>query len=289
MKKFVLSKRVVSAVVLTFLFISILSARDWYVKSGASTSSAGDSWENACNISVITGANPSGIADGDVVYLAAGTYLSSASKTIAKYISIFGGYAANSTGTDLTLHNLVADSTIFAPSVGGTARCITINATVAPTVAGQKIVLDGINFKGFTMASGNGGTAISITTSQADIQLKNVNFLNNISLNANGGALYMGSFAYNITISFDNCNFTGNEANTAPTIANGYGGAVFFNNGTTAKTVNFTNCNFKNNKAYMRAAAVYYTSTSTLTFTDCMFDSNQLTNATNEASSGGCF
>jgi predicted outer membrane repeat protein len=129
---------------------------------------------------------------------------------------------------------------------------------------------------------------LNITSSQSNIEFRNVSFKNNISLNANGGAIYMGSFAYNITISFDNCNFTGNQANTAPTIALGYGGALMCNNGTTAKTFNFTNCNFKNNTAYGRGGALYFSSVITCNITDCVFDSNFCTNATDNTSSGGC-
>jgi predicted outer membrane repeat protein len=255
------------------------------VKPGASTSSAGDSWETACNISVITGSNPAGIADGDVVYLSAGTYESSTSKTVAKYISIIGGYPASLTGTDLPTRNLTADSTIFAPSSGGTARCLVLNATTAPGI--YKFVLDGLNFKGFTMATANGGTALNITNSQANIEFKNLSFKNNVSLNANGGAIYMGAVTYNITISFDNCNFIGNQATF--TSALGYGGAFYCNNGTTvAKTINFSNCTFKNNTAYNRGGALYFTTYITSTITDCIFDTNYCTNATDNTSSGGC-
>ena len=285
MKKILLSKSILGVFVLSALMLNSLSAANWFVKPNAS--GTGASWDNPCNLSVIAG-TPAGIADGDVVYVAAGTYESSTSKTIAKYISIYGGYPANSTGTDLPTRNLVADSTIFVPSTGGTARCLVLNATTAPSVAGQKIVLDGLHLRGFTMTTGNGGTAISITTAQSDIDFKNLSFKNNISLNASGGAFYMGSFAYNITISFDNCNFINNQATYTSGSAS-YGGAAYFNNGTTAKTINFTNCNFKSNKAYMRAAAVYMTQSLTAGFTDCTFDSNQLTIATDAQSSGGCF
>jgi hypothetical protein len=74
---------------LLFLFViamiaNSVSARDWYVKAGASTSSAGDSWETACNVAVIGGSNPAGIADGDVVYVAAGDYTRTTVLTVAK-------------------------------------------------------------------------------------------------------------------------------------------------------------------------------------------------------------
>ena len=197
-----------------------------------------------------------------------------------------GGYPTASIGTDVSSRNLSVDSVLIVPG-NTTARGLSISASTA--AGGNKIILDGISFEGFSLATGNAGAAVNIANSQGDIQFKNCNFINNATINTNGGAIYMGAVAYNIALLFDNCLFKNNQANVAPTIANGYGGAVYFNNGTTAKTVNFTNCNFKNNKAYNRAAAVYYTSTSTLSFTDCIFDSNQLTNATNEGSSGGCF
>jgi len=273
--------RIFLYIVLPFLFIGSLNAANWYVKPNAT--GTGASWDDPCNISVIAG-TPAGIADGDVVYMAAGTYESSTSKSIVNYISIFGGYPANLTGTNLPTRDLVADSTVLVPSAGGTARCLVINATTAPGV--NKIVLDGLHFRGFTMTTGNSGTALSITTSQGAIDIKNCSFKNNVSLNANGGAVYMGSFAYNITISFDKCNFFANQSTW--TSANGYGGAIYFNNGTTAKTINITNCNFKNNKSYSRAAALYFTQSMSCSISDCIFDSNQCTTTTDATSNGGC-
>jgi len=259
-----------------------VSAANWYVKPNAS--GTGASWDDPCNISVIAG-TPAGIADGDNVYMAAGTYESSTSKSITKYISIYGGYPSNLTGTRLPERNLVADSTIFTPSSGGTARCLVLNATTAPGL--NKIVLDGLHFRGFTMATANGGTAISITSSQSNIDFKNLSFKNNVSLNANGGAIYMGAVTYNITVNFDNCNFIGNQATYTSGL--GYGGAFYCNNGTTvAKTFNFTNCTFLNNTAYNRAGALYFTTYITCNITDCIFDSNYCTNATDNTSSGGC-
>lgn len=274
--------------ILAYVIIGSTSAATWFVKPNAPTTvGAGTSWDNPVNISVIAG-TPTGLADGDIVYMVAGTYESSTSKSVTKYISIIGGYPAASTGTDLPTRNLVADSTIFTPSVGGTARCLVLNATTAPSVAGQKFILDGLNFKGFTMATANGGTALNITASQANIEFKNCDFISNVSLNANGGAIYMGAVANNITVSFDNCNFKGNQATY--TTGLGYGGALYCNNGTTvAKTFNFNNCTFKNNTAYNRAGALYFTTYITCNINDCIFDSNYCTNATDNASSGGCF
>lgn len=269
------------------MIASTVSARDWFVKSGASTSSAGDSWETACNISVITGSNPSGIADGDVVYLAAGDYTRSTNLTISKYITIKGGYSASLTGTDVSGRDIANNKATFAPAAGNTTRCITINATLAPSVAGQKITLDGFYMNGFAMATANSGVAVTLTTAQSDVDFKNLTFSNNISLNTTGGAFAMASFTYNGVITFDGCTFTGNQASWSS--ANGYGGAMYFANGATAKTINIKNCTFTNNTAYARGGVGYFAANMTVNISDCYFDSNYCTNATDNTSSGGCF
>jgi hypothetical protein len=296
MKTKLLSKRNLITLVFAILAFSTLSARDWFVKAGASTSSAGDSWEAACNISVISGANPSGIADGDVVYVAAGDYTRSTGLTISKYITVNGGYASNLTGTDVSSRNYVSNKAIFAPvsspTAGYNTRCITINATAAPTVVGQKIVLDGLYFNAFTSASTTSGATISVTTAQSGIDFKNLSFTNNVATVANGAAIYFSSFAYIITITIDGCTFTGNQA-TGNSNSTGYGGAIFINNTTataaTAKTFDIKNCNFVNNTAYTRAGAIYFSALNTVSVTDCTFDSNQCTIATDNVSLGGCF
>ena len=275
--------RLFLVLVFSLLCGSSLSAKDWFVKPNAS--GTGESWDNPCNVSVI-GGTPVGLIDGDVVHIAAGIYQRSTSLTISKYVSVIGGYSSSLTGTTIpATRSLDVDSTIFEPTAGGTARCLNINATTASPF--NKIVIDGLNFKGFTMATANGGTALSIGNSQSDIDFKNVNFINNVSLNAIGGAVSMGAVTYNITVSFDNCKFVGNQATWST--GNGYGGAFYCNNGTTSpKIFNFTNCTFKNNTAYGRAGALYFTSLITCNISDCVFDSNYCTNAADNTSSGGC-
>jgi hypothetical protein len=285
MKTKLLSKRNFITLVVAILAFNTLSARDWFVKANAS--GEGASWDDPANINILANtATPGGaltIADGDVIYMAAGTYSRTTTITLTKYVSIIGGYPVLSTATNLPTRNLAADSVLIVAG-NGTAKGLNINATTTPGV--NKIVVDGLNFENFT-ATGTSATALNITSSQADIEIKNCDFIKNFSLNANGGAVYMSSFANVISISFDKCKFLGNQANTAPTIANGYGGAAFFNNGTSAKTINFTNCIFKNNKAYGRAAALYFTQSLTCNITDCVFDSNHCTVATDATSNGG--
>ena len=217
---------------MNLILLGSISAKDVFVKPNAAATNTGADWENATNVSYLGG---SSIADGDVIHLAAGEYLRTTQLSISKYVTVLGGYAASSTGIDFSLRDIAAHKTIFKPDAGSATRGFAINATTASY--GNTITLDGLILDGFAMATANGGTALGITTSQGDILIKNCTFSNNISLNANGGAINMASFANNITISFENCNFTGNQANF--TTANGYGGVAYFNNGTTAKTINF--------------------------------------------------
>lgn len=276
---------------LTFILFTLISASvtaaNWYVKPNASTSAgAGTSWDNPVNISIITG-TPTGIADGDVVYVAAGDYSRTTALTITKYITVQGGYPANLTATDLTGRDIANNKAILAPASGNTTRGININATASPSVVGQKVILDGLYFNGFAMATGNSGVALTLTSALSDVDFKNLTLTNNVSLNTTGGAFVMASFTYNGVVTFDGCTFTGNQANY--TTANGYGGALYFNNGATAKTINIKNSVFTNNTAYGRAGAGYFASNLTVNITDCIFDTNYCTNSTDNTSLGGCF
>lgn len=274
-----LQNKVAVVIVSMALFISNAFSANWYVKPNAN--GTGASWDDPCNISVLTG-TPAGIADGDIVYVAAGDYSRSTQLSITKYISVLGGYPSDATGTDVSGRNITLNKSRFIPVDGGTSRCFNINT--GATTAGNKVVLDGLYIEGFTMTTGNAGTALLITASQTNIEITNCEFKNNVSLNANGGAISMSSFAYNVTISFENCNFINNQATY--TTANGYGGVAYFNNGTTAKTINFTNCNFNGNSAYGRGGALYFTSVITCNITDCVFNDNVSTNTTDNYSNG---
>ena len=102
------------AIALALITVSSLSAKNWFVKPNAS--GTGASWDDPCNISVI-GGTPTGMADGDIVYVSAGIYQRSTSLSISKYVTIMGGYSAALTGATIPVsRNLAADSTIFEPT-----------------------------------------------------------------------------------------------------------------------------------------------------------------------------
>ena len=184
----------------------------------------------------------------------------------------------------MTKRDIAANKTTFKPDAGSTSRALNINATTAS--GGNKIILDGIYFDGFNGTAQ--GAAMTITTAQGDIDLKNLTFTNNVTTNTVGGALAMQTaFAYNITITIDGCTFENNQALYSS--SNGYGGAFYFNNGTTSKTINIKNSVFKNNTAYGRGAAGYFGTNMTVNIEDCLFDSNQCTATTDNTSNGGCF
>ncbi|MEI7504991.1 MAG: hypothetical protein WCJ61_17085, partial [Paludibacter sp.] len=279
MKSNLLKTKNLVALLVVLFSVSALSAKDVFVKPNAS--GTGADWATAANPSYLGGTS---IADGDVIHLAAGEYLRQTALTISKYVTVLGGYSATSTGTDLTLRDIVANKTIFKQEAGFTPRAININATTA--AYGNKITFDGLYFDGFTGISQ--GAAMTITAAQGDIDLKNLTFTYNITTNTLGGALAMQTaFAYDINITLDGCVFENNQA--AWTTGNGYGGAFYINNGTTAKTINIKNSTFKNNYAYGRGAVGYFGTNMTVNISDCLFDSNQCTATADNTSNGGCF
>ncbi len=268
------------AILITLCLVAgVASAKDVFIRQNAS--GTGESWDNAANISYLGGSN---IADGDVIHVAAGDYLRTTQISISKYVTVIGGYNVTSTGTDLTKRDIAVNKSIFKPDAGSTARAINLNLTTAAN--GNKITLDGLNFEGFNGTAQ--GAAMTITTSQGDIDLKNLTFTNNVVTNTIGGALAMQTaFAFDIKVTIDGCTFEGNQS--LYTSSNGYGGAFYFNNSSTAKTINIKNSSFKNNTAYGRGAAGYFGTNMTVNIEDCLFDSNQCTNTADNASNGGCF
>lgn len=277
MNKFISFKKL-SLVVLTVFSLSTLQAKDVFVKPNATGSGA--SWNDAANISVIAG---TGVAEGDIVYVSEGEYLRTTQLSVTKYITILGGYAASSADTDLSQRDIQRYKSVFKPD-GGTSRAININITSYPL--NTKMIIDGLHFENFSGTSQ--GAAMIITTSQGDIDLKNLTFKNNTVTNSLGGALAMPTaFAAEISITLDGCHFEGNQAMF--TTGNGYGGAFFFNNTTSPKTINIRNSVFKGNYAYSRGAAGYFGTNLTVNISDCMFDTNQCTATTDNLSNGGCF
>jgi len=261
------------------LVAGVASAKDVFIRQNASGN--GESWENAANISYLGG---SSIADGDVIHVAAGDYLRTTQISISKYVTVLGGYNVTSTGTDLSKRDIAVNKSIFKPDAGSTSRALNINAITAS--GGNKITIDGFYFEGFSGVAQ--GAAMTITTAQGDIDLKNLTFSNNITTNTIGGALAMQTaFAYDIKVTIDGCTFDGNQANW--TSGSGYGGAFYFNNGTTPKTINIKNSVFKNNSAYGRGAVGYFGTNMTVNVEDCIFDTNQCTVTTDNTSNGGCF
>jgi len=270
-----------STLLLAACFVAgVVSAKDVFVRVNAG--GTGESWDNAANISYLGGSN---ITDGDVIHVAAGDYLRSTQISISKYVTVLGGYNVTSTGTDLSKRDITVNKSTFKPDpalIG--SRAINLNLTSAAN--GNKLTLDGFYFDGFSGASQ--GAALTITTSQGDIDLKNLTFINNVVTNNIGGALAMQTaFAYDIKVTLDGCSFENNQS--LYTSTSGYGGAIYFNNGTTSKTITIKNSVFKNNTAYGRGAVGYFGTNMTVNIEDCLFDSNQCTNTADNASNGGCF
>ena len=279
--------KAVAALAFTLFSFGTLSAKDWFVKPGAS--GTGADWSTAANITIISNAS---VLDGDVIHLAAGSYLRTTQLTISKYITIMGGYPVSPTGTDIVTRDVVSNQAIFSPDPAtspNNTKAFSINAT---TVAGPyTIIVDGIYIEGFNTAAAGSGGALSITGALSDITFKNVSFLNNIANAGNGGVLYMNNTTETFNITFDGCTFTNNQASIGTSI--GYGGVFFINsNGATSpKTFTIKNCLFKGNTAGLRGGVAVFSNYNTVNITDCEFDSNQALGTTfgDNTSYGGCF
>jgi len=277
MNKFMLFRKF-SLVVLTAFSLINVQAKEIFVKPNAT--GTGASWNDAANISIIAG---TGVSEGDIVYVSEGEYLRTTQLTVTKYITIMGGYSATSADTDVSQRDIQRYKSVFKPE-GGTSRAININITSYPL--NTKMVVDGLHFENFNGTSQ--GAAMIITTSQGNIDLKNLTFKNNTVTNSLGGALAMPTaFAGEISITLDGCLFEGNQA--VFTTGNGYGGAFYFNNTTSPKTINIRNSVFKGNYAYGRGAAGYFGTNLTVNISDCIFDTNQCTATADNFSNGGCF
>ena len=279
--------KALAMLVLALLFFGTLSAKDWFVKPNASGTGAG--WSTAANINIIANAS---VSDGDVIHLAAGSYLRTTQLTISKYITIMGGYPASPTGTDITTRDVVSNQAIFSPDPAtspNNTKAFNINATTA--AGSNTIILDGIYIEGFNTAAAGSGAALGITGALSDIMFKNISFLNNIANAGNGGVLYMNNATETLNITFDDCTFTNNQASIGTTI--GYGGVFYINsNGATApKTFTIKNCLFKGNTAGIRGGVGVFSNYNTVNITDCEFDGNQALGTTfgDNTSYGGCF
>jgi hypothetical protein len=177
-------------------FSSVANAAEYYVKVTATGNGNGTSWDNALSSETFITKLASDIADGDVIYMAGGTYYPSPATTpffvrIDKAITIIGG---------------------FAPDITGDAKEIA-HPTETPTI------LSGDVNKNETGDAGD----CSVLYIDGDVTLKGITVTGGYSTTANRPGIHV----MNGNVNLHYCIIDGNTTTTA-TPANDAGGAGLF-------------------------------------------------------------
>ena len=186
----------------------------------------GSSWENAADYAALKAHLTQNSVKNKKIYMAAGTYTSTAAVTITNTsFSIFGGYPTDATGTSLAGRNITANETVFD---GNNAYSIfkTTSSKINP-------VFDGVSFKNAANSTDNGSALIlqKVGTAVFNSCLFDNNE-NTATGNAAGGIVFTA--VGNIT--FNHCTFKNNQVTSV-------GGAIYANGG----TIILNGCHFEKN------------------------------------------
>ncbi len=228
--------------VLTFILCASFSlginASDFFVDGTIAASGDGLTWETAKKTipEALTLAKTNTAGTWDNIYVKAGTYNGGATVTTVALdltaaacakISLFGGFAAASAATDITLRDIKLNTTIIDGQAG---------ATVAKVA--QEVVIDG-----FTIQNGKdanyvlNGNAGGVAISHASAVVSNCIIKNNVRSTGNfqgtAGGVYMKAGTLR------DCEVFGNSS----THANSQGGGVHITGGTIER------CKIYNNTA----------------------------------------
>jgi len=245
---------------------SVFSA-DYYIRTTASGSGDGSSWDNAMAFENFYKdfQKAEKFADGDAFYFAEGTYVTpavSVATQIGKGFTFQGGYSESLTGTDRPAVDYSAHRTVISGDRNGNglqdygdARCLfALQSNTTHHAGTRPILIQGFDFcyvytKEATNENANRKGALCIDNS-GDVTIKNCRFYNN-ELAAGGSSI---------------------------------GGAALLNY---RSTIHLLDCEFKNNKAVARGAAIRITSNSNtkgyLTLERCLLADNEVTEGTGSA------
>ncbi len=215
---------------LCFVQTSVLSAKVIYVRTDADDQNNGLSWQSAKRtiLSAIAAS-----ANGDQIWIKAGNY--DQALTLAKSISIYGGFAGTETSVDQRdlAHNQTA--------VGSTGITLNIGGQLQ-----QGIVIDGITFTQL------GATAGQVIVSNAGpLEIRNCVFTG-ITLTSNSMCIHS-----EVTPKYTNCLFNNNHVPTLISSDNlTVTGTIFQNNVATGGiqvpgSCGFSYCTFIDNSIYL--------------------------------------
>ncbi len=240
------------AVLAMGVFAAQADAAVWFVKSGKTGD--GTSWANAGG-SIQTVVNYAAAAGGGEIWVAAGTYVSTASPVVTMIagVDLYGGFAG--TETDRASRDWVA------------------NLTVIDGQKGRYCVkgITGATIDGFTLQNGS-GTYGGMYNANASPTIGNCVFSKNTAT-GNGGGMYNDSSSLPTVT---NCTFTANTSSA-------FGGGIY-----TLAPLSLTGCTFSGNAAVggNGGGGGGISASASLSVTDCTFTGNTATGG-NECDGGG--
>ncbi|MFK7810746.1 MAG: choice-of-anchor Q domain-containing protein [Saprospiraceae bacterium] len=249
--------------IIVFLFIAIHSfASIKYVKPTSSGSGDGSSWANASGDlrTTLTAA-----VNGDIIWVAAGTYKPttgtdrSLSFVIPSGVKVYGGFSGNEEGEmNPNFRDLKNNVTILDGDIGTEGYLFSSDNSyhvVTTQNVSSSTIIDGFTIQngtayGHTAVTQNGGGWFNQGNSSPTI--RNVIFLSNRG--ARGAAFYNNAFQSTASPQFFNCVFAYNVCNTE--------GGALYNRGTQGTCEpSLVNCTFAENTnlstTFVRAGAIY--------------------------------
>ena len=262
-----------SALLVVLASFQSVYATDYFVTVTGAGNNSGDSWENALDrdglVSLFDGAT---LADGDNVYIGAGTYTTKGSSTgngdPAKMLycttatNIYGGYpAAGKMGTDISIEYPTADETIFSGNLQGKA---TPDNTCSSTVLYYYTNNAMPEIKGISFVDCLHGGVNRFKAYNPANTLSNANSCGALVLERTSATLQWCQIYNNTTP----------PATDGSNGANYQGGAL---NITGCALVHIKDCIFRNNYAARLGGAIAIKTSSTVVVERCLFDQNCLT------------
>jgi len=176
-------------------FSAGIYATDFFVDGAVAASGDGLSWETAKKTipeALTLAKTNNATSQDDNIYVKAGTYMAATAATVpldlthvdCTGISLLGGYAAASLGTDITQRNIKANPTIVDAQNGANAVKIA-----------QRVVLDGFTIQNGKDASyTQNAVAAGVAVSHAGAVVSNCIFKNNSRTTANNKGMAGGVF-----------------------------------------------------------------------------------------------